>query len=298
MEDWNKKVKLVRILNDDQESKFAAIEGEVEGTEGEKQSAVLVFEKTPFHFDEVVKLMNDDQQQFKVDFINDIYHKYTVEARSACNDIKLAFIHPATPLHIKKYSRKQSCLISETSERYQTIVRPYIEQNQLNSQWVYNIIDGKSERERILLETDQFLLLPDIMWDGKSMDSLHLLVLVKSHGIHSIRDLKPEHIPLLESLLEKTLDFISTKYAIAKNVIRAFFHYPPTFYHLHVHFTTIHNRACGCEVERAHLVQDVMDHLALKPDYYQTKTLYYKIPVNDKLYQLLEESEQTKNKEA
>ncbi|CAM4940326.1 unnamed protein product [Rotaria socialis] len=213
-------------------------------------------------------------------------------------NIKLAFIHPATPLHIKKYSRKQSCLISETSERYQTIVRPYIEQNQLNSQWVYNIIDGKSERERILLETDQFLLLPDIMWDGKSMDSLHLLVLVKSHGIHSIRDLKPEHIPLLESLLEKTLDFISTKYAIAKNVIRAFFHYPPTFYHLHVHFTTIHNRACGCEVERAHLVQDVMDHLALKPDYYQTKTLYYKIPVNDKLYQLLEESEQTKNKEA
>jgi m7GpppX diphosphatase len=74
----------------------------------------------------------------------------------------------------------------------------------LNAQWVYNIIDGKSERERILLETDQFIVLPDIMWDGKSIESLHILGLVKSHDIHSIRDLKPEHIPILESLFEKT----------------------------------------------------------------------------------------------
>jgi len=45
MEDWNKNVKLLRILNDDHESKFAAIEGEVEQNEGEKKSAVLIFEK-------------------------------------------------------------------------------------------------------------------------------------------------------------------------------------------------------------------------------------------------------------
>jgi m7GpppX diphosphatase len=120
-------------------------------------------------------------------------------------DIKVAFIYPATPLHIKKYSKKEFCLISETAQRYETIVRPYIEKNQLNAQWVYNIIDGKSERERILLEDDQFIVLPDIMWDGKAIDSLHVLGLVKAHDIHSIRDLKPEHIPMLESILAKTI---------------------------------------------------------------------------------------------
>jgi m7GpppX diphosphatase len=125
-------------------------------------------------------------------------------------DIKLAFIYPATPLHIKKYSKKEFSLISETHDRYETIVRPYIEKNQLNAQWVYNIIDGKSEQERILLQTDQFIILPDIMWDGKSIESLHVLGLVKSHDIHSIRDLKSEHIPILESLLEKT----TVKYSI------------------------------------------------------------------------------------
>ncbi len=85
MEEWNKNVKLLRILNDDHEMKFAAIEGEVEENDGEKKSAVLLFEKTPFQFDDVVKLMKENEEQFKVDFINDIYHKYTVEARSTCN---------------------------------------------------------------------------------------------------------------------------------------------------------------------------------------------------------------------
>ncbi|CAF3369675.1 unnamed protein product [Rotaria sp. Silwood1] len=229
-----------------------------------------------------------------------LYHQsYQVESESLRNvvNIKLAFIYPATPLHVKKYSKKQTCLISETSHCYETIVRSYIEQNQLNAQWVYNIVDGKSERERILLETNEFILLPDIMWDGKAIESLHLLALVKTHNIHSIRDLKSEHIPMLESLLEKTTNFISSKYDISPKTIRAFFHYPPTFYHLHVHFTTLQNRICGCEVERAHLLQDVIDHLKLKNDYYQTKTLYYKVAINDPLYKLLEENQQTKNEQ-
>jgi hypothetical protein len=85
MEAWNKNLKLLRILNDNHETKYAAIEGEIEENEGGKKSAVLLFEKTPFQFDDVVKLMKGDEQQFKTDFINDVYHRYTVEARSTCN---------------------------------------------------------------------------------------------------------------------------------------------------------------------------------------------------------------------
>jgi len=42
------------------------------------------------------------------------------------------------------------------------------------------------------------------MWDGKAIESMHILGLVKTHSIHSIRDLTSEHIPMLESVLEKT----------------------------------------------------------------------------------------------
>ena len=48
---------------------------------------------------------------------------------------------------------------------------------------------------------------------------------------------------------------------------------------------------CGAEIERGRLLQDVIDHIQLKNDYYQTKTLYYKLSVNDPLYKLLEGNE-------
>ena len=105
-------------------------------------------------------------------------------------------------------------LVSETQQCYETIVRPYIEKNQFNAQWVYNIIDGKSERERVLFDNDDFIVLPNIGWDGKGAESMHLLGLIKSRSVHSIRDLKPEHIPMLETVLEKTLVRVSLLFAI------------------------------------------------------------------------------------
>ena len=89
MEGWNKNVKLVRVLNDDHDMKFAAIEGEFEDKDGEKKPAVLLFNKTPFQFDDIGKLMQGDSEQFHEDFVNDIYHQYKVEARSSCNGMSL-----------------------------------------------------------------------------------------------------------------------------------------------------------------------------------------------------------------
>jgi ribosomal protein L4 len=83
--EWNKNVKLVRILNDDYELKLAAIEGEVEEQDGSTKSAVLIFEKTSFELNDVKILMQENTEQFQMDFINDIYHKYLVQARSSCN---------------------------------------------------------------------------------------------------------------------------------------------------------------------------------------------------------------------
>lgn len=95
MEGWNKNVKLVRVLNDDHDMKFAAIEGECEDKDGTKQPAVLLFNKTPFQFDDIGKLMQGDNEQFHVDFVNDIYHQYKVDARSSCNGMFEVTMAPA-----------------------------------------------------------------------------------------------------------------------------------------------------------------------------------------------------------
>lgn len=85
MTEWNKNVKFVRLLNAHHDSKTAVVEGEAEDKDGVKQPAVLFFEKAPFEYDELSKMMQESGEQFKLDFVNDIYHKYVVEAREHCN---------------------------------------------------------------------------------------------------------------------------------------------------------------------------------------------------------------------
>lgn len=74
-------------------------------------------------------------------------------------------------------------------------------------QWVYNILDHTSEKDRIVFEdTDPkvgFILLPDLKWDGKTLETLYLLAIVHPKGIKSLRDLTEDHLPLLTNILQK-----------------------------------------------------------------------------------------------
>ena len=54
---------------------------------------------------------------------------------------------------------------------------------------------------------------------------------------------------------------------VAPHELRVFVHYQPQFYHLHVHFTRLHSDL-GCQVERAHLLHDVIANLEADGDYY------------------------------
>lgn len=74
-------------------------------------------------------------------------------------------------------------------------------------QWVYNILDHKSETERIVYEnthpSDGFVLLPDLKWDGKQVETLYLLAICHDRSIKSIRDLKQQHLALLNNILNE-----------------------------------------------------------------------------------------------
>ena len=70
-------------------------------------------------------------------------------------------------------------------------------------------MDKKTESERIVYEDPDtqngFILLPDMKWDGKMMESLYLVAIVHKHGIKSLRDLDESHLPLLRNILKKGL---------------------------------------------------------------------------------------------
>ena len=74
---------------------------------------------------------------------------------------------------------------------------------------MYNILDKKKESDRIVFEdTDPekgFILLPDMKWDRKDLNSLYLVAIVTKHGLKSLRDLDKDALPLLKNIREKGL---------------------------------------------------------------------------------------------
>lgn len=72
---------------------------------------------------------------------------------------------------------------------------------------MYNILEHKSESERIVFEDTNpetgFVLLPDLKWNGTTLDTLYLLAITHKKGIKSLRDLTTEHLPLLKNIFEK-----------------------------------------------------------------------------------------------
>ncbi|CAB0003980.1 unnamed protein product [Nesidiocoris tenuis] len=197
------KFEFVRVLADHSHKKVVCVEGRLKDKEGK---AVLWLDKPPFSED-VIKSLCTDKSKLKVAFINDIFGSYSAIVDPDLNEIKTTLIYPATEQHIQKFLQKPLYVVEETPECYRDITLPFIEEEQFSVDWVYNILDGKKETERIIFEDKDdatgFTLLPDLKWNGKQTVDLYCLALARPRGIKSLRDLRSEHIPLLKNILDK-----------------------------------------------------------------------------------------------
>ncbi|VDN30964.1 unnamed protein product [Gongylonema pulchrum] len=157
------------------------------------------------------------------------------------------------------------------------------------------MLEHRAEVERIIFEDldphNGFLLAPDLKWDGKQLENLYVQAIVRRRGIRSIRDLTANDLPLLNNIREKGYLAIREKYGIDEHQIRAYFHYQPTYYHLHVHFIHVSYDAPASGVAKAYLLEDVINNIKLVPDYYQRATLTFILKQNDPLLQLFRTSQ-------
>lgn len=160
-------------------------------------------------------------------------------------DLKISLICPCTDKHVKKHSRQGFRFVTETPEIYRDKVRPLMRANREGGHlnWVYNIIEGRKEVEDVIYRTplgrdgdEGFLLLPNLHWDRKTIDALHLLGVVERRDLWSLRDLKKKHLPWLRHMRAKLIDAtVKTYPQIEEDQLKLFFHYQPTYYHLHIH---------------------------------------------------------------
>ncbi|XP_067007715.2 m7GpppX diphosphatase isoform X2 [Anabrus simplex] len=201
---------LQRVLNENAQRKTVFIQGSFKERKGQ---AIVILEKTPFDEKSIDGILSANSR-LKRDFSNDIYGNYECYPEIQFNNIKATIIHPATEKHIQKYESQPVHIIDETPEFYHTLTLPHLQKEQFNLQWVTNIIEHKSEVERIVFEdTDPetgFILLPDLKWDAKQVENLYLVAIVRKTGISSLRSLTGDHLNLLKNLQAKGIKRHST----------------------------------------------------------------------------------------
>ncbi|KAK6972474.1 m7GpppX diphosphatase [Biomphalaria glabrata] len=307
-----KDFKLIKVLREDARHKLITLHGTMPIPErdtgvgdGSKtcenhhdhddhNDAVVILERNAFNTSSLVD--NIRLTETLETLHNDIYSTHNVfNFKDIVNaDIKATVICPATDKHIIKYSEHEPFIIHETQHLYNTVTLPCIQNSNLSLQWVYNILEKKKEADRIIVDDPDpdvgFVMVPDMKWDRKHMDALYAVAIVHKHGIKSIRDLRGEHLPLLENILKLGQTAIKEKFNVTSDKLRVYFHYQPSYYHLHVHFTHVKFDAPGSDVLRAHLIQEVMDNIAMDSEYYKNRTLSFVVRENDLLYQKYKDS--------
>lgn len=103
-------------------------------------------------------------------------------------------------------------------------------------------------------------------------ESFYAQLIFRDRGLKSLRDIDGESAPRVAAAVAAALDIIESHYGIPKSSLRAFFHYHPSYWRLHVHL-------CGPQAfpddsaGRAHLVEDVLEAARAQPGWWRERAL-------------------------
>ncbi|NXL39158.1 DCPS diphosphatase, partial [Glaucidium brasilianum] len=273
-------LRLRRVLRESARDKAVFLHGEVISPSGESTDAVVILEKTPFQEEKVSELLKK-HTKLELQMHNDIYSTYHLYPPPELSEIKTTVVYPATEKHLQKYLRQEVHLIRETWEDYKNITLPFIQSQSFSIQWVYNILEKKAEADRIIHENPDpcngFVLVPDFKWNQNQV----CLLLLPSQG-SCLSEGNPEEM--------STSEAVTQRFGVPGSQLRIYLHYQPSYYHLHVHFTALGYDAPGSSVERAHLLADVIDNLAMDSMYYQKRALTFALRADELLLKKFQEA--------
>ena len=195
-----------------------------------------------------IRMIMENDSFTKYEAITEVKGEYII-----CNDIT----------KLRQYTKR---IVKESYDEYLEFVK---NRNIEKDRWIYNIIDGIAEQDKIMFRDTYCIVIPTYTWDSINIDKLHILSLPIDKTIRTIRDLTSEHITLLEHMKKMTLQNIYDKYSLKEEYLKMFIHYEPSTYHLHIHFIHIGNNECCSSVEYSHDLDTVIFNLNIKSDYYK-----------------------------
>jgi len=193
---------------------------------------------------------------------NDIYKKQSAKINNLNGELIICS-------NINKLDGFCKKTVYETYQEYMEII---LNRNWEKEKWVYNILDGVAEQDKIIYRDEQIVIAPNYTWDSNdnNLSKMYLLVFPTDRNLHTLRDLNSTHIPLLNHIKNKTLEVIKKTYGFDSNIIKMFIHYTPSTFHLHIHFVLVSNTDVNSSVEYSHELDSVINILSVKSDYYQS----------------------------
>lgn len=275
--------KFDRVINEDPLTHSLTLLGTFPNS-SEPVPAIVRVEKTALDPTDAPRLLGDNGliQRAVMEESTDIYtwfFGWLGDNRES--DLKINVICPATEVHIRKYTKQEQVMVRETPELYETVVKPYIAAFPASrTKWVENILLGLSEQSKVLYSCTDFMVLPDMKWDLKTVSSLYLVALVQDRTIRSLRDLRKGHVGLLSSIRSEAERVVKEKWGLGRGALRMYVHYQPSYYHFHVHIVNGNYQGAmvGMSVGQAHLLDDIISLLELElegPSVFERMTLTY-----------------------
>lgn len=224
------------------------------------------------------------------------YSSQRVEGKIPVKGIIYTDLQPDKGFVDRYTSKTRPVYIDETYNEY---LRKMIQLDRVNVEWIRQIIDGSSEQDKVLERGHDYVIVRDWQFDvtyedpyssadensQKSLyekkmifnkEKLHILAIPSDPNvvIRSIRGIAPEHIPMLQNMKERALTICETMFDMDRNEVKVFFHYPPTSYHLHIHFVWLGMNDSSVNFEKAFDFDAVIRNITLDRNYYQGTMRY------------------------
>lgn len=120
-----------------------------------------------------------------------------------------------------------------SAEYYRSNILPNIKS--YDRKWLNDIFEHKREKEWILFEDDNVLLVPDQKFiKTNDVKQLHYLIFFKDEKLMSVRDVNDKNIQFINTYMKKCCEIIKNKYDVKSDPM-CYFHYFPSVWQLHMH---------------------------------------------------------------
>lgn len=125
--------------------------------------------------------------------------------------------------------------------------------------------------------------------------SFNWLAIVTDPSLRSVRDLRGEHVPMLEQMYEQCIGVIHNEFGVSRQDVMAFANYPPSVYRLHIHFCAPFFLSSAYDAFRMHSLSGIINNLKINADYYKLSTFYIPVHCGSDLHKVWEDGDGNKS---